>query len=142
MRNSLFYIIILLFSFESFCQSKDESIMLRKTVSSTNVMISNLNKNGIETNGFPLTLDSDEIKKIIYFDFSQYRSYYKKQFVQIANGGPIIELYSIERMIKEGFVFEESFLESKKGIDYSGVIHQTIPIVIVGYGINESQSLK
>jgi hypothetical protein len=99
--------------------------------------ISDLETNGISTYGLTAMKESD-IEKIMNFDFTSYRLYSGNQKVQIENG-PVIEIYSLEKMISNGKTFSEELIFSKKNADYSNVTHAIIPKVNVGFGLTEAE---
>ena len=59
-----------------------------------------------------------------------------------SNGCSILELYSLEKLISRGFVFDSALIQDKKGRDHSGITHQTMPVVNVGFGIKHTDLLK
>jgi hypothetical protein len=144
MKNKFILTLILFINFFVFSQNEKKSLNTNSNDNSSigYLLINDLEKNGINSKLLNENLDLEVVKKIRYFDFNKYRDFSKVQLVQISNGGPIIELYSIEYLLKKGFVFDNSFLDSKKGRDFSGVIHQTIPIVNIGNQLKQSELLK
>lgn len=99
--------------------------------------ISDLETNGINTYGLTAMKESD-IEKIMNFDFTSYRLYKGNQKVQIENG-PVIEIYSLEKMMSIGKTFSDELIFSKKNADYSTVSHAIIPKVNVGFGLTEAE---
>ena len=103
----------------------------------TTLKISDLETNGINTYGLTGMKESD-IEKIMNFDFTSYRLYIGNQKVQIENG-PVIEIYSLEKMISNGKTFSDELIFSKKNANYSTVTHAIIPKVNVGFGLTEAE---
>jgi len=144
MKSKLLLLLILSLNFSLFSQEgkhKGDLDMIN-TKSEGYLSISDLEKNGINSKYIKSELPIDEIQKIRDFNFDQYRDYSRVQLIQISNGGPILELYSIEKLIKEGFIFDSALVEDKKGRDYSGITHQTMPIVNIGFAVKHSDLLK
>lgn len=110
--------------------------------SEVHLNISELEKNGINSKLIKSDLAIDNIQIIRNFNFDKFRDYSNVQLIQISNGGPILELYSLEKLISQGFVFDSALIQDKKGRDYSGITHQTMPIVNIGFGVKYSDLLK
>lgn len=104
--------------------------------------ISDLEKNGINSKLIKTDLAMDDIQIIRNFNFDKFRDYSNVQLIQISNGGPILELYSLEKLISQGFVFDSALIQDKKGRDYSGITNQTMPVVNVGFGIKHTDLLR
>ena len=97
------------------------------------IKIADLELNGINTSELISSISNEDLIKLRNFDFSTYRIYSASKKVQILDG-PIIELYSIEKMISIGQNFDQNFIDSKKNIDYSTVTHEIIPLVNISFG--------
>ena len=133
--NMKLLLFIFLFQTVSFSQ---ESISKESSNNSQQPQEIILQKSDLELNGLNSGLITSEISqsdliKCRTFDFSAYRNYYNSQEVQIENG-PKIVLYSIEKMISLGQIFDPQFLDSKKNVDETAVTHPIIPIINIGYG--------
>ena len=144
MKSKLVFLMMLSLNLSVFSQEgkHKEDLIVRVNKTDGYLSISDLEKNGINSKLLKSELPLDELQKIRDFNFDQYRDYSKVQLVQISNGGPILELYSIEKLINEGFVFDSKLIEDKKGINYSGVTHQTMPVVNIGFRVKYSDLLK
>jgi|APGre2960657468_1045069.scaffolds.fasta_scaffold202247_1 hypothetical protein len=118
------------------------NLSISENKSEGDLHISDLEKNGINSKLIKLDLSINDIHIIRDFNFDKYRDFSNVQLIQISNGGPILELYSIEKLINDGFVFDTALIEDKKGRDYSGITHQTMPIVNIGFALKHSDLLK
>jgi hypothetical protein len=94
---------------------------------------SDLEQNGINSTLLNIDISNSDIVKLRNFDFSKYRNYYNLQEVQIENGPKII-IYSIEKMISIGQIFDQQFLDSKKNVDETNITHSIIPVINIGFG--------
>lgn len=103
-------------------------------------LLSELEKNGINTSEITVEIGVNDIEKLKKFDFSPYRVYNKSQKIQIENG-PIIEIYSVEKMVSMGFVYENTYILSKKNVDNMSVTHEIMPLVNIGYGLTPAEIL-
>jgi hypothetical protein len=104
---------------------KEEPVLL--------LLKSDLAKNGIDPSTLPENISQEDLQKLLYFDFSIFRNFSSNQSVQILNG-PLIQLYSIERLITAGHEFTESFLLSKRNVQTNQSNYEVIPLVNVGFG--------
>jgi hypothetical protein len=142
MKHIQFTIVFFLCVFHLFSQDDAKSSFSKEnnlTIESQKVTlkISDLETNGINTYGLTVMKEGD-IEKIMNFDFTSYRLYKGNQKVQIENG-PVIEIYSLEKMMSIGKTFSDELIFSKKNIDYSTVSHAVIPKVNVGFGLTEAE---
>ncbi len=126
--------VTILFTRTFFSQEKvNESQKSTKVISIDKPTNSSLSSNGIKNESFLNSIQDEDLNRLISFDFSPFRNYYTNQKVQIENG-PVIELFSIEEMLQKNFQFDIAYLENKKGVDFSSITHQLVPIVNIGYG--------
>jgi hypothetical protein len=130
------------------CYSQDEQHGMDQKLSKNSsietvepIKLSDLENNGVNTSKINSSLLSQDLEKILDFDFSPYRNYSSIQKVALDNNF-IIELYSLETMISKGIHVESSLISSKKNTDHSGVIHDVIPKVSIGFGKYPAQELK
>ena len=133
MKLLLFTLGVILINTSAFCQEKKQQSTETTIISSVPVQISDLEFNGINTSQISITLNHNDLEKLRYFDFSPYRLYNSSQKIQILDG-PIIEIYSVEKMISKGMVYDENYIHSKMDVDNSTVSHATMPLVNIGYG--------
>lgn len=119
--------------FLTFCLFIVSTSFGQDTVSNS-VNISTLEEKGIYTTNIPLSITDEDLENLKSFDFSPFRLYSASQKIQIENG-PIIELFSVEKMISIGAVFTEEYISSKKNTDFSTVTHSVMPKVNIGYGL-------
>lgn len=103
-------------------------------------VFSELEKNGINTAKINIEISSNDIEKLKSFDFSPFRVYNNSQKIQIENG-PIIEIYSVEKMIGMGVEYENTYILSKKNVDNTFVTHEIMPLVNIGYGLTAAEVL-
>ena len=101
---------------------------------------SSLEENGIYSTNIPTSITNEDLENLKTFDFSPYRLYSTSQKIQIENG-PIIELFSVEKMILKGQIFSEEYILSKKNTDFSTVVHSVMPKVKTGYGLIPAETL-
>jgi|GEM_PF-4691802 len=112
-----------------------ESISLLPVITneSKTLKVSDLELNGINSSAINSVILHEDLIKLRNFDFSVYRLFDNSQKIQIQDG-PMIELYSIEKMIVLGQVFSTDFINSKNGVDNSHVSHEILPLVNIDYG--------
>lgn len=103
-------------------------------------LFSELEKNGINTAKINIEISNNDLEKLKNFDFSPYRVYNNSQKIQIENG-PVIEIYSVEKMINMGVVYENAYILSKKNVDNMFVTHEIMPLVNIGYGLTAAEVL-
>lgn len=92
-----------------------------------------LTSNGIFDQSIFNSISNEDYNRLLKFDFSPYRNYNTTQKIQIENG-PLLELYSVEKMIQAGFIYDREYTKSKKEVDNSNVTHPILPYVNIGFG--------
>jgi len=119
-----------------------ESVSLLPVITneSKTLKVSDLELNGINSSAINSVILHEDLIKLRNFDFSVYRLFDNSQKIQIQDG-PMIELYSIEKMIVLGQVFSTDFINSKNGVDNSSVTHDIIPLVNIGFGKTQAIEL-
>ena len=122
------------FDFTTFSQEKSKIEYIRNSQSiSRKIEKSPLATNGIFEQSIFNSISDEDYNRLLKFDFSPYRNYNTTQKVQIENG-PLLELFSVEKMIQDGFVYDEMYVKSKKEVDNSHVTHQILPVVNIRFG--------